>query len=145
MRADRKKIIQGIKVALAGIFVSVFIGAIFLVKKPVSTQTGFSNKINKSNTQAILPAIQDTDNLGPKSSTESMIKDYLTTITKNPKDIETYVEKSEKAYLEGDKSKALQVVEEGLKNNPESDILKNKRDILQKEWFTSDDQETPKQ
>ena len=66
-------------------------------------------------------------------------------IQSNPNDPNLYAEKSNILYNSGDKAAALSAVQDGLQANPDSDLLKSKRDILTKDYFQSDTADTPRQ
>jgi len=65
------------------------------------------------------------------------IKDIEQAISLNSKVPDYYNKKSQAEYNLGQKGQALVTVQEGLKNNPDSDLLKSRLDILQKSSFNS--------
>lgn len=76
------------------------------------------------------------------SGSVSELNDQIKTSPNNPL---LYVEKSEILYNQGDKDGALDAVNEGLAANPDSEILKSKKDVLEKDYFQSADQDTPRE
>jgi len=63
------------------------------------------------------------------------ISDFDNAIALNPSNDIYYAKKSEAQYNLGQKEAAIKTVEDGLKVLPDSDLLKTKLDILNKEWF----------
>lgn len=86
-----------------------------------------------------------TDSTGTTASGDSAISSLNTEIKNNPNDPNLFVEKSNLLYNSGDKEGALDAVNEGLISNPDSDILKNKKDVLEKDYFQSSSEDTPRQ
>lgn len=87
---------------------------------------------------------ETTTNTGSTSDT-SGLSNINSEISKNPNDPNLYAEKSNILYNSGDKASALAAVEEGLATNPDSELLKSKKDILTRDYFQSDTADTPRQ
>lgn len=138
MSTRREKIIKITKVALPCIFVAVFIAILFFIKRPSSRPLGPKLGSASSFYDQGLMEYEEGDY-------GKAINNFDKVLTIKPNNVDAYIKKSEAEYLAGDKSAALKTVEEGLVRNPDDSFLKNKRDILQKEWFNNPDQETPKQ
>jgi tetratricopeptide (TPR) repeat protein len=66
------------------------------------------------------------------------VGDIKQAISLNNKVPDYYNKKSQAEYNLGQKDQALATVQEGLKTNPDSDLLKSRLDILQKSSFNSD-------
>ena len=66
------------------------------------------------------------------------IKNIEQAISLNNKVPDYYNKKSQAEYNLGQKDQALVTVQEGLKTNPGSDLLKSRLDVLQKSSFNSE-------
>lgn len=69
---------------------------------------------------------------------EGAIKDIERAISLNNKVPDYYNKKSQAEYNLGQKDQAIATTQEGLKNNPDSELLKSRLDILQKSSFTDE-------
>ena len=66
-------------------------------------------------------------------------------ISENPNVISYYSLKSEAEVLADQKEQAKATLEAGLKIDSQSELLRSKLDVLNKDYFSPADQETPKQ
>lgn len=133
MRKENKKwlIIVGVILAVL-VVVSLFV---FLPKM---------NKV-KAPTDGANSSENDSDKDVEAVSTQEEIDGYDQAIKSDPNNADNYIRKSEIEYLAGDKDGALNTVLEGLKNAPDNELLKSRKDVLGKEFIGSSDQENPKQ
>ncbi len=60
-------------------------------------------------------------------------------IAEDPYTTDYYSMKAEAEYLSGDKTAAIATVNEGLKVDPENELLKSKLDVLEKNTFNNND------
>jgi len=65
------------------------------------------------------------------------VENYEKAIEVEPKVTENYVDKSTAEYASGDKEAAKTTVEEGLKQDPNNELLKARLDALEKGTFDS--------
>jgi tetratricopeptide (TPR) repeat protein len=76
---------------------------------------------------------------------QQAIENFSKAIELDPKNANNYARKSEAEYNLGLKQDAIITVEDGLKQNPDNELLKAKLDLLQKDFIQSSDQETPRE
>lgn len=75
-----------------------------------------------------------------KSEWEKSIISFEEAIKLDNKNPNYYSRKSQAEYNLGQKDQAIATLNEGLKNNPESDLLKSRLDVLQKDYVGSQPQ-----
>lgn len=103
--------------------------------------------INDLNSQKTVSAPAPlSNNRITESATDIANKDYTgaidtmtTAIADDPYTAEYYSVKAEAEYLNGDKTAAIATVNEGLRVDPENELLKSKLDVLEKDTFNSSD------
>jgi len=66
-------------------------------------------------------------------------------IAENPKQPLFFSDKSEAQFNLGDKSGAIETLNEGINKNPDSDLLKSKLDVLTKDQFSNPNIDTTKE
>lgn len=127
---------------LAGIALILLLAAGWIYKIDVD-KNKIDNNPTSTGTEQTVPA----DNTGTDNgNTSSPAIDTLNQeIKNNPTDPNLYAQKSEILYNSGDKAGALSAVNEGLATNPDSEILKSKKDVLEKDYFPSSSEVTPRQ
>lgn len=75
---------------------------------------------------------------------EKAVSDLKEAIAVNPSVINYYTLKSEAEILLGRKDDAKATLEAGLKIDPDNELLNSKLDVLNKEYFSPADQESPR-
>ena len=65
-------------------------------------------------------------------------------ISNNPENPDSYIKKSELQFISGNIDGALDTINKGLENNPNNQNLLSKKDVLEKEWLSASDSETPR-
>lgn len=73
------------------------------------------------------------------------VDNYGKAIATNPTNVENYIDKSAAEYAAGEKEAAINTIEEGLKQDPTSELLKSKLDVLEKDTFNSSGPGNPRQ
>lgn len=76
---------------------------------------------------------------------DSAIHYFSQAITLNPDNTSYYSLKSEAEVLAGKKTDAKSTLEAGIKIDPDNELLNSKLDVLNKENFSSPDQDNPRQ
>lgn len=128
------------------VFVGVVLLAaivIFCVWLPYKNKTK-APEANKNTNSYIETALEAPD-AAKQAVLQENINQYSTAIADNPENIQNYIDKSEAEYQTGDKQAALDTVNEGLKIDPNNDLLKNKRDVLEKDYISNSNIDTPRE
>lgn len=90
------------------------------------------------------------DSLKPKDNAEkkdfqNKVADKAAEIENDPNNVQNYIDKSQYEYLLGDNQAALQTVKEGLKIDPNNDLLQNRRDVLLNNNISNSNEDAPRQ
>lgn len=117
----------------------VFIGvvlllavAVFCIWLPYKDKTKAPESNKNSNTgQETIPDLPNEIN---KETLKSDIKKYGEAINSDPTNAQNYIDKSGAEYLAGDKDAALETVVQGLEVDPTNELLKSRKDILEKDF-----------
>lgn len=73
------------------------------------------------------------------------VDNYGKAIATNPTDTENYAGKSTAEYAAGEKEAAINTIQEGLKQDPNNELLKAKLDVLEKDTFNNSGPGNPRQ
>jgi tetratricopeptide (TPR) repeat protein len=95
------------------------------------TENDTSVIINQSN-ELTEKAKNDLDN----KDYSSAVDNYNKAIELDPTNSQAYAQKSEAEYASGDKTAAIETVQEGLIQDPDNELLKSKLDVLKKDSFS---------
>ena len=117
-------------------------------ENPASNNTDENNNNQNVKVEELSPDqqlyVKGINSLEAKKYDEAI--DYFRqAISENPNVISYYSLKSEAEVLAGKKENAKATLQNGLKIDPENELLNSKLDVLNKEYFSPSDQETPKQ
>lgn len=123
MTKKNKKILI---IALIAIFVLAILILFVLIpiRKKIQAPTRENSAVQRTNNT-------NSGNQNNNTDYQSIIKDSEKAIQENPKDPENYVSKSEAEYSSGNKEEAIETIEEGLKQDPENELLKSRLDVIQ--------------
>ncbi len=141
---SKKKWLIFIVVLFLALFIAVF--GIFLPNKNKTTAPDKNNNnINQQNNNS-----QDFSNSNDivdndKEKYLEKISESEQKIENDSSNVQNYIDKSEYEYLIGDKQAALITVEDGLKIDPNNELLKSRRDVLLNQNLTNSNQSFPKQ
>lgn len=118
----------------------IFIGVVlivavivFFIWLPAKNKTKAPVSENKSYLDTIFEAPDEAE----KAVSDLNIKQYETAILADPDNIQNYIDKSSAEFLAGDEQAALETVNQGLTVDPSNELLRGRKDVLEKEYFNN--------
>ena len=132
----KKSVIVGCVIFLLIIF--VLVEYVILVNNTYKALAP-ENSNFKTNIDNKTKSYNETDDSNALNENSDQSVDNLPSNTQEGSDdAQYYINKSEAEYTSGNKEEALKTVIDGLTKNPDDELLKAKKDILEKDYINSD-------
>jgi len=155
-----KRLIIALAIVLAISFIALVVFLYLHSKKDRNTQSAVDNNLGTITAIENTPATQAESgkiNTTPETknavgyfndgqaamsaqSWDKAVEDFDQAINLDNKVPDYYNRKSQAQYNLGQKDQAINTLKDGIANNPDSDLLKSRLDILQKDWVGSQPQ-----
>lgn len=126
----------------------VFIGIVlivavivFFVWLPAKNKT----KAPVSNNNSYLETLFNAPDEAREAVSDLTASQYQAAILADPENIQNYIDKSAAEYQAGDKEAALDTVNQGLTVDPSNELLRGRKDVLEKEYFNDSNLDTTRE
>ena len=106
---------------------------VFCVWLPARNKT----KAPVSNNNSYLETLFNAPDEAREAVSDLTTSQYQAAILADPDNIQNYIDKSAAEYLAGDKATALETVNQGLAVDPTNELLRSRKDVLEKEYLNN--------
>ena len=107
-------------------------------------RTNESSSPSGSSTNTTTSTSSD-DNMTKDEQIEKALDETEAAIAENPKEADNYSQKASLLYMQGDKQGALDVINQGLDVDPNDELLKSKKDTIEREFYNDASSEGARQ